>query len=84
MVRGRGSCGFAASPRGFTARDLMMTTMLRILSHTDIDKRLATHVEMLYPAACVSNARSMLKLATSGFLHNPLELYGRAHWYWRV
>ncbi len=57
----------------FTAGDLMMTTVLRILKHTDIvtsEKRLAAYVERC-TARPASSERSMRRLVILGRLHKP-------------
>ena len=58
----------------FTAGDLMMTTVLRILQHTDIvtsDKRLAAYIERC-TARPAFKRRSMPRSAISGTLHSPI------------
>ena len=58
----------------FTAGDLMMTTVLRILKHTDIvtsEKRLAAYVERCTLRPAFKRARSMRRLVISGRLHSP-------------
>jgi glutathione S-transferase len=56
----------------FTANDLMMTTVLRILKHSDIvtgDKRLAAYIERCTTRSAFS-ARSVCSSAISGSLHS--------------
>jgi glutathione S-transferase len=73
LARSLGDKPFLDGDR-FTASDLMMTTVLRILNHTDIvtsHKRLADYVDRCTARGLPSSGRWMRRLVISGRPHSP-------------